>query len=153
MYVTDELDFRMGGLSENLTDSDTNNRRAIYSFIDRQDLPGLLRVFDFPNPDSHSARRPVTTVPQQALFTMNSPVILERAKRFVQSPAFSTISEHSRITFLYRRLFQRDPTDHERRVAEEFFANREPTDEDSTMNVWQQYIHLLLMTNEFMFVD
>ena len=153
MYVTDELDFRMGGLSENLTDSDTNNRRAIYSFIDRQDLPGLLRVFDFPNPDSHSARRPVTTVPQQALFTMNSPVILERAKRFVQSPAFSTISEHLRITFLYRRLFQRDPTDHERRVAEEFFANREPTDEDSTMNVWQQYIHLLLMTNEFMFVD
>jgi len=153
MYVTDELDFRMGGLSEDLTDSDTNNRRAIYSFIDRQDLPGLLRVFDFPNPDSHSARRPVTTVPQQALFTMNSPVILERAKRFVQSHTFSATTEHSRVTFLYRRLFQRDPTDLERRVAEQFLASREQAGEDSTMNVWQQYIHLLLMTNEFMFVD
>ena len=153
MYVTNELDFRMGGLSEDLTNSPTNHRRAIYSFIDRQDLAGLLRVFDFPNPDSHSAQRPVTTVPQQALFIMNSPVILERAKRFVLSSEFQTTAESERLSYLYQRFFQRSPSSTEEKVAQQFFAGWIESSEASKMDAWQQYAHLLLMTNEFMFVD
>ncbi len=153
MYVTEELDFRMGGLSEELTNSATNNRRAVYSFIDRQDLPGLLRVFDFPNPDSHSPQRPITTVPQQALFVMNSPVILERAKRFVQSTTFQQIEQTQRLEFLYQKFFQRQPAEEEVQVANQFFASWDTSGDEPKMDAWQQFTHLLLMTNEFMFVD
>ncbi|MFP6621201.1 MAG: PSD1 and planctomycete cytochrome C domain-containing protein, partial [Pirellulaceae bacterium] len=67
LQAVDTLDLTMGGPSESLTESTSLHRRALYTFVDRQDLPGLLRIFDFPNPDQHSARRPSTTVPQQAL--------------------------------------------------------------------------------------
>ena len=149
MSVTNELDLRMGGLSEDLTESSTNHRRAIYSFIDRQDLPGLLRVFDFPNPDSHNAQRPITTVPQQALFAMNSPVILERAKRFINGSDFQQVESSERLPFLYQRFFQREPTEQESEIASNFMS----VSEEANMDAWQQYAHLLLMTNEFMFVD
>ena len=48
-------------------------RRSVYAFIDRQDLPQLFRTFDFASPDVSTPQRPQTTIPQQALFAMNSP--------------------------------------------------------------------------------
>ena len=54
-------------------------RRTVYGFIDRQNLPGLFRTFDFASPDAHSPQRFTTTVPQQALFLMNSPFVVEQA--------------------------------------------------------------------------
>ena len=50
-------------------------RRTLYGFIDRLNLPGLFRTFDFPNPDATSPERVPTTVPQQALFLMNNPLV------------------------------------------------------------------------------
>ena len=38
----------------------------MYGFIDRQNLPGLFRTFDFASPDTHAPQRYTTTVPQQA---------------------------------------------------------------------------------------
>ena len=58
-----------------------SGRRTIYGFIDRQNLPGLFRTFDFASPDSTNAQRFDTTVPQQALFMMNSPFVLQQAKK------------------------------------------------------------------------
>jgi hypothetical protein len=52
----------------------------VYGFIDRQNLPGVFRTFDFASPDTTSPQRYVTTVPQQALFMMNSPFVLEQTQ-------------------------------------------------------------------------
>ena len=60
-------------------------RRTVYGFIDRQNLDGLYRTFDFAVPDATSPRRFVTTVPQQALFLMNSPFLHEQARRLAAS--------------------------------------------------------------------
>ena len=40
----------------------------------------MFRAFDFASPDTHSPQRFATTVPQQALFMMNSPFVIEQAK-------------------------------------------------------------------------
>ena len=58
-----------------------STRRTLYGFIDRQNLDGVYRTFDFAVPDATSPRRFVTTVPQQALFLMNSPFLHEQARR------------------------------------------------------------------------
>ncbi len=41
----------------------------------------MFQVFDFASPDVSTEQRPRTTVPQQALFAMNSPFVLEQAQQ------------------------------------------------------------------------
>lgn len=152
LAVLGELDLKMGGLSEDLTNSTTIRRRAVYTFIDRQDLPNLLRVFDFPNPDQHNAQRSNTIVPQQALFLMNSPAVLQRVQRFVASGVFQSIPKTERIEYLYQQFLQRLPSAAEFEVSRQFVEQAEASSEDSRQ-VWQQLAHLLLMTNEFNYRD
>ncbi|MEX1097952.1 MAG: PSD1 and planctomycete cytochrome C domain-containing protein [Planctomycetales bacterium] len=75
------LDSTLGGPSISLTDAPFTPRRTVYGFIDRQNLPGLFRTFDFASPDAHTPQRHLTTVPQQGLFLLNSPFVLEQAER------------------------------------------------------------------------
>ena len=71
---------RSAGRSVDLFKEPFTTRRAVYGFIDRQNLPGTFRSFDVALPDTHAPQRFTTTVPQQALFLMNSPFVLEQAK-------------------------------------------------------------------------
>src|ERR1700733_15341350 len=82
-----QLDLRAaGGKSVDLWSQPFTDRRAVYGFVERQNLPGTFRTFDFATPDSTSARRFQTTVPQQALFFMNSPLAVEDASGIAGRP-------------------------------------------------------------------
>ena len=48
--------------------------------------PAMFRAFDFASPDQSAERRPRTTVPQQALFSMNAPFVIEQAKALAARP-------------------------------------------------------------------
>ena len=74
MHVSGLLDDTMFGRPLSI-DSDENNRRTIYAFVERQNLPNIIQVFDAANADSSTSKRPSTTVVQQALFALNSPLI------------------------------------------------------------------------------
>ncbi len=87
-------------------------RRAIYLFIDRQNLPQTLRAFDFASPDQHTPQRFVTTVPQQALFLMNNPFVLEQAKHLA--------ARARDVQSMHRLLFGRAPTAEEAAAAKRF---------------------------------
>ncbi len=62
------IDPAIGGPSIKLIDPPFSNRRTLYAYIDRQNLPGVFRSFDFASPDAHVSNRLSTTVPQQGLF-------------------------------------------------------------------------------------
>src|SRR5204862_1369535 len=79
-FVSGQLDHKPGGKAEDLFKAPFSKRRSIYGFIDRQFLPAALRVFDFASPDMHNPQRAETTVPQQGLFFMNSPFVVEQAR-------------------------------------------------------------------------
>ena len=81
LAVSGALDPTIGGRPVPITEPPFSPRRTVYGFIDRQNLDGLYRTFDFAVPDATSPRRFVTTVPQQALFLMNSPFLHEQARR------------------------------------------------------------------------
>src|SRR5947209_9879037 len=88
-----------------------SKRRSVYLFIDRQNLPGMFRAFDFASPDTHSPQRFTTTVPQQALFMMNSPFVVQQAKALAARPEIAQDPEPSRrVEKLYRILYGRSPT-------------------------------------------
>ena len=121
LAVSGKLDLTTAGHAVDITSEPFSTRRTVYGYIDRQNLPGLFRTFDFASPDATSPQRFFTTVPQQALFMMNSPFVVQQAKAIVQLADFKDLTaEPQRVRFLYQRLFQRNPTSEELRLAHAF---------------------------------
>jgi mono/diheme cytochrome c family protein len=101
---------QVGGKSVDLWKAPFAPRRAVYGFIERQNLPGIFKTFDFASPDSTSARRFLTTVPQQALFFMNSPFSVEQARTVAdRAEIVQAKDDAQRVRRLYRLLFGRLP--------------------------------------------
>ena len=84
LFVAGRLDGAMGGRPVDVAGDALNRRRTVYGLVDRQNLPALFRSFDFAMPDQCVERRPKTTVPQQALFAMNSPFVMEQARALAE---------------------------------------------------------------------
>jgi cytochrome c553 len=112
-----------GGKSVDLWKTPFTGRRAVYGFIERQNLPGIFKTFDFASPDATSARRFQTTVPQQALFFLNSPLAAEQARALASLPELKRLPDDAaRVRALYLRLFGRVPTADEAALAAKFLA-------------------------------
>ncbi len=131
LAASGELDLSIGGKPQAFTGS---QRRALYGFIDRLNVPGLLRSFDFASVDAHSPQRYLTTVPQQALFLMNSSFMVERSravsKRVEGAP-------EARVRALYRLLFGREPEEREVAVGLKFLEAQEPPPVVYKPGAWQ----------------
>ena len=152
LAVSGVLDLQRGGKPVDIFQP-SSHRRSIYGLIDRQDLPQLLRDFDLASPDQSAERRTRTTVPQQALFMMNSPFVIEQAKAFLQQQEVATTSDSTeRIHALHRIVFGRAPKKEEVAIGVEFIRIA-ISGEEIKLNPWEQYVQLLLLTNEFMFLD
>ena len=123
LAVSGELDLSIGGKPVELFKRPFSRQRTVYGYIDRQFLPGVFRVFDFANPDMHSPQRLDTTVPQQALFFMNSPFVVESARALAErSDVTSMQSPERRIEKLYQIVFQRSATAGQIDLARQFLA-------------------------------
>ncbi len=135
LAVSGQLDLTAGGQPVDILTRPYSRRRTVYGFIDRQNLPGVFRTFDFPNPDASSPGRFATTVPQQALFLMNSPFVIEQA-RAVARWVTSQGRDADPITSLFRRLLLRPPDPEEAELGRSFLARPfEP--EGSPAGGWQ----------------
>ncbi len=114
LAITGSLNLNYGGKPVDIGTLQFAKRRSVYTLIDRGNPPELLTQFDFPSPDVASGRRYETLVPQQALFLMNSPMVIETARKLVDRPAFAELkSDEERVTLLYLAIFQRWPTKQE----------------------------------------
>jgi mono/diheme cytochrome c family protein len=150
LWAAGRLDPKAGGAPVDITTAPFSGRRSVYGFIDRQNLPGLFRAFDFASPDTSTPQRHVTTVPQQALFLMNAPFVVEQAKALAARPNLAGKGTDERITALYRLLYGRAPD------AEEVALGRryvESATSEKLMAPWEKYCQVLLLSNEFVFVD
>ena len=151
------LDPAPGGRPVDVAGDPANRRRTVYGKVDRQDLPGLYRAFDFPVPDQSVERRAQTTVPQQALFALNSAFVLEQARALAARPevAGEALPER-RVRALYRLILARVPEPADVQAALRFVRAAEAEQQqlkDSRLTAWEQYAQVLLLTNEVMFVD
>ena len=78
LAVSGSLDGTLGGPPKPLTDD--FKRRAVYGTVSRTQPEATLALFDFPNPNNTSEKRPVTSGPLQRLFFMNNGFVLSQAK-------------------------------------------------------------------------
>ena len=149
LAVSGRLDGKIGGPPmSSLTDTSAN-RRTLYGFIDRLNLPGLYRAFDFPDPTTTSPRRDQTTVAPQALFLMNHPFVISTARAILARPEIAAAhGTKAKVERMVRLILCRRPDEEDRALARAFLA---ASSDDSTP--WQSFVQALLMTNEFVFVD
>ena len=138
--VSGTLDSRMGGQPVDLAKDPAPTRRAIYGLVDRAKMPGFFNTFDFASPDISNPQRVVTTVPQQALFLMNSPFVIQQAKALAEREDLVQMkSIGQRIRAMYRSLYQREPTRNEVKLGMEFVERHlalEP--EEPEKSLWSQ---------------
>ena len=158
------------------------DRRTVYAMIDRCALPDMFGTFDFANPDMSTGERLLTTVPQQALFLMNSPFVVEQVKNLLTREDFPKDGiDEDKVRFIFRTAFQRQPSAQELHLARDFLSNDPPeplpdpsltpqADDDAKtrarkaselkafkpskeLNVWECYTQAVLQTNELIFVN
>jgi hypothetical protein len=94
-------------------------------------------MFDFANPDLHIPQRAETTVPQQALFTMNHPLVLDCARSLAAVSKRQTAEET--IAAMFERTYQRMATKEEISDALKFVtrADKKKTQARLTAVDWQ----------------
>ncbi|MCH7726115.1 MAG: PSD1 domain-containing protein [Planctomycetes bacterium] len=164
LSVTGELDKQIGGPP--VEDLAGSKRRTLYAKTsrngDRFRSDEFLRLFDFPLPRATIAKRPVSIVPQQFLFLMNSQFMINRAKALMSRLHNEAKTDSERIERAYRLLYGRAPREREKALGLEFLAgkNVEEADAKSTpppaekqqprLSQWEQYAQVLLSANEFM---
>jgi mono/diheme cytochrome c family protein len=147
LETTGELNNQIGGPPEDLSKLG-RARRTIYGQIRRRELNDLLRLFDFPDPLTHSASRVPTITPLQQLYLLNSPFILERSDALIRRLELESINDtDQRIEKLYGWLFQRSPTPAEWDKLRGFIQP------NNDQQAWQLLAQSLLASNAFYFVE
>ncbi|HEX3720821.1 MAG TPA: PSD1 and planctomycete cytochrome C domain-containing protein [Verrucomicrobiae bacterium] len=134
LAIGGQLDLTVGGrpVRLDLGEGGFSHRRTLYGMVDRRNLPEVYSQFDFANPDITTGKRYDTTVPQQALFMMNNPMVVELARHLVNQAAFQDQSgDEGKIKFLYERVFQREPTDVEIKLGLDFIDESPAPDQIS----------------------
>ena len=118
LFIGGRIDLTVGGPGVALDSVPYSERRTVYGFVDRGKLSGMQRAFDFASPDLCVGKRDITTVPQQALFLMNSPLVFEQAFNLVRRPDFTVLTKSAdRVKLLYRLVYQRAPTETELKLS------------------------------------
>ena len=123
LAIGGSLDPKLYGRPIDLERNLESTRRTIYGVVDRSDLLDAFVNFDFANPDMVNGIRHETSVPQQALFLMNSPVVIEQAKKLVALDEFADqTNDTAKIEFLYERIYQRLPQPTEIQLGLDFVS-------------------------------
>jgi len=148
LAASGELDERLGGPPAEIS-SLANKRRTLYGKISRHNLDSLLRLFDFPDPNITSGTRPVTIVPLQQLFVLNSEFMVARARSLAAKLTTEEKDDAIRIRKAFLRVFGRPAREREIQMGLAFLHTVEKT----VLSPWEQYAQVLLSTNEFAFVD
>jgi mono/diheme cytochrome c family protein len=153
LLAAGKLDLTTSGLPVDLTAQPFSGRRTVYGFIDRQNLPLMFRTFDFASPDVSASQRYLTTVPQQALFLMNSPFVMQQAQALAARDDFKEFTtDEGRIAFLYEAIYQRRPAAEELAMGKTFLAML-ARESAKGLTAWEKLAHALLVSNEAVFLD
>ena len=151
LSVCGDLDESMGGPA--FRDLNTP-RRTVYLMTIRSDRSNYRMLFDAADPTAIIDQRIDSTVAPQALFLLNDPFVLERARALAarllkQAPD----DDRGRIEWLYKLLYGRPPTQKEIDIGLAALDSTKSPQPTAPESVWRQYCQILLCANEFVYVD
>ena len=156
LSVAGMLDTTAGGPA--VPDLNTT-RRTLYIQTIRSDRSNYRMLFDAADPGTIVEKRTDSTVAPQALYLMNHPFVLDQSGRLAgRALRDGGADDAARIDWLYRTLYARPPEAAELEIGRQLLsrarnlkgADGRPIAEDAA---WQEYCHVLVCANEFMYVD
>jgi cytochrome c553 len=143
-----------GGPGVDTVSTAAMHKRTLYGSLDRQDVPGIMKVFDVANPDTAVHVRSRTTVPQQSLAVLNSPLVVEAAKRVATRAAREAGPDpDGRIVATWRAVLSRDPAPDERMLARGWLVGVGSETAPGGFGAYERLAHALLASAEFQFID
>ena len=134
------------GFLNDLVDEPT--RRSIYLPVVRGAANPAMQCFDVADPNLVTGQRRATIVPGQALFLMNSDLVLAQAQGFAARVLATPGSLDARIVNAWRLALCRAPSASEAQALREILASA-PDDPAA----WAQVCHTLMMTGEFRILE
>ncbi len=148
LSVAGTLDQKPGGAAT----ADLNTtRRSLYVQTARFDRGSFALLFDAANPDASEEKRNISTVAPQALFLLNHPFVKgqanDLAKRLLREVPEGN---EARIQRAYELLYARSARDMEMKICLQILSRTSPKD---AQRAWTDLAHVLLCSNEFVFVD
>jgi hypothetical protein len=140
-----------------LYDSD---HRSVYLMVQRLHPHPYLKLFNGPDTSMTTAVRDEASVPLQALYLLNNPLVHRQAEGFARALIAREPEPASRVRLAYRLAFARPPTEAEQARALDFLeryarsldADGSPP-EGRAPAAWAALARALLASNEFLFVD
>ncbi len=130
-------------------------RRSVYIFSKRGLLPPLLTTFDLPDTTLPSCQRDVTTVPTQSLALLNNPFVHEQSVAMAKRIGVAG-DRTAQVTRAWQLALGRSPRQTELDAAlthleaqSKKFTGRE----NAALDALASLCHVLLNTNEFLYVD
>src|SRR5262249_49924805 len=140
--------------------TEESQRRSVYLLITRLHGDRFLGVFDEPDAGSSTDVRVSSTVPQQALFLMNSETVHSIAEDFAHRLCRATDDVGSRIDLAHRLAYCRRalPSEIERGRAYVDRYNQQALTEglnssEAQSNAWTSYARAILAAHEFFYVE
>ena len=176
LAVAGRLDDTLGGPAVGLTPSpdglqvvssaESENgleRRSVYLLARRTWPLTFLANFDFPIIDTACTRRVPSATPLQSLTVMNSEFVTGNAReaaRRVAALAGGGSDPYGLVNTTYSLLFSRNPSPQEAEIALEhletqrqLYANANATPEEASEISLENLVHMLISSNEFLYVD
>jgi len=147
----DSLDRRLGGPPV----GSEQPRRTVYLTINRAALLDLLSTFDYVETANHIEQRSVTTVPNQALFLMNSSLVHQQAERLAKQLLDAELNDVQRIEQLWLKLHGRPASEQEVELSLKFIADGmlHLPNESGPQAVWASLCRTLIAGSAFSYVD
>jgi cytochrome c553 len=160
LSLSGELDATLGGTlaatKGRKFDTDNFNRRTLYIPVRRGSVPAILSNFDFGDATTSSEGRSRTNIAPQALFVMNSRFVVDRSREFAKRLLDDgALSDPQRIERAYLMALTRRPQPDEVDAAltyVESLRNKLP-EADFRLAAWQSLCHVLISTNEFLYLQ
>ncbi|MFO0867880.1 MAG: PSD1 and planctomycete cytochrome C domain-containing protein [Pirellulales bacterium] len=150
LAVTGELNLAAGGPAVEWNQP----RRTVYTRVLRNTREPLLDAFDAPDHIVSTAERNVTTTPNQALLMINGPYSLARAGALAARLHTLSLSEdRAGVEQLYAWVLARRPSSDEVQEALDFLGQSRAAGPSANGTAWQDLCHVLLNSNEFLYVD
>ena len=137
-----------------------SQHRSVYLMTQRIQRHPFLALFDGPDTNTTTDQRTASTVPLQALFWMNSPLVQEQSAAFARRLAAAATDPAERLRLAFRLAYSREPTSDEsqryvrfvERYREELAKNGVEANQ-AELEAWASVAKTILSSNEFVYVD
>ncbi|MFP6893270.1 MAG: DUF1553 domain-containing protein, partial [Opitutales bacterium] len=129
-----------------------NKKRSMFEKLDRNRIPEMFNVFDYPNPGLVSGNRNASTVSTQALFMMNSEFVLKEANAAaVKILEAEGLDVQQRLVLVFKTTLGRIPSEAEKSLALAYLKKHD--DDSNQQDAWGGILHGLFACLDFRYLN